>query len=54
MHLGPAIGYGDVSRDDVAAVLAELLHAPGTVHRVLELTEGDTPVADAVSAVARA
>ncbi len=27
---------------------------PGTVHQVLELTEGDTPVADAVSAVARA
>ena len=41
-------------RDDVAAVLAELLHAPGTVHQVLELTEGDTPVADAVSGVARA
>ena len=29
VHLGPAIGYGDVRRDDVAAVLAELLHAPG-------------------------
>jgi hypothetical protein len=38
----------------VAAVLAELLHAPGTAHQVLELTEGDTPVADAVSAAARA
>jgi uncharacterized protein YbjT (DUF2867 family) len=54
VHLGPAIGYGDVRRDDVAAVLAELLHAPGTVHQVLELTEGATPVADAVSTVARA
>jgi uncharacterized protein YbjT (DUF2867 family) len=54
VHLGPAIGYGDVRRDDVAAVLAELLHAPGTVHQVLELTEAATPVADAVSTVARA
>jgi uncharacterized protein YbjT (DUF2867 family) len=54
VNLGPALAYGDVPRDDVAAVLAELLHAPGTVHRVLELTEGGTPVADAVSAVARA
>jgi len=54
VDLGPALAYGDVPRDDVAAVLAELLHAPGTVHRVLELTEGGTPVADAVSAVARA
>ena len=54
VHLGAAIGYGDVRRDDVAAVLAELLHAPGTVHQVLELTAGETPVADAVSAVARA
>ena len=54
VRLGPAIAQGAVRRDDVAAVLAELLHAPGTVHQVLELTEGDTPVADAVSGVARA
>ena len=52
--LGPAIAQGAVRRDDVAAVLAEVLHAPGTVHQILELTEGDTPVGDAVSAVARA
>ena len=54
VRLGPAIPQGAVRRDDVAAVLAELLHAPGTVHQILELTEGDTPVADAVSAAARA
>ena len=54
VRLGPAIPQGAVRRDDVAAVLAELLRAPGTVHQILELTEGDTPVADAVSAAARA
>lgn len=54
VRLGPAIAQGAVRSDDVAAVLAELLHAPGTVHQVLELTEGDTPVADAVYAAARA
>lgn len=53
VRLGAAIPQGAVRRDDVAAVLAALLHAPGTVHQVLELTEGDVPVADAVSAVAR-
>jgi uncharacterized protein YbjT (DUF2867 family) len=53
VRLGPAIPQGQVPRDDVAAVLAALLHAPGTVHQILELTEGDTPVDEAVSAVAR-
>jgi uncharacterized protein YbjT (DUF2867 family) len=53
VRLGPAIPQGEVPRDDVAAVLAALLHAPGTVHQILELTEGDTPVDEAVSAVAR-
>ncbi|MEV5240018.1 NAD(P)H-binding protein [Streptomyces cinnamoneus] len=45
-------GRGDVSRDDVAAVLAALLDEPGTAGRTLELTGGDTPVAEAVKAVA--
>jgi uncharacterized protein YbjT (DUF2867 family) len=54
VRLGPAIAQGAVRRDDVAAVLAELLHAPGTVPQVLELTEGDTPVGEAVSTAAGA
>jgi uncharacterized protein YbjT (DUF2867 family) len=53
VRLGAAIPQGAVRRDDVAAVLAALLRAPGSVHQVLELTEGDIPVAEAVSAVAR-
>ncbi|MCF3103353.1 NAD(P)H-binding protein [Streptomyces roseoverticillatus] len=50
--LGEATGRGDVSRDDVAAVLAALLDEPGTAGRTLELIGGDTPVAEAVKAAA--
>ena len=40
---------GAVPRDDVAAALAEILHAPATVGTSLGLTSGDTPVAEAVA-----
>jgi nucleoside-diphosphate-sugar epimerase len=50
--LGDSTGRGDVPRDDVAAVLAALLSEPGTAGRTLELVGGDTPVPDAVKAVA--
>jgi nucleoside-diphosphate-sugar epimerase len=43
-------GYGQISRDDVAAVLAALLAEPGTIGLTLELVDGDTPVAEAVNA----
>jgi uncharacterized protein YbjT (DUF2867 family) len=49
--LGPAIPYGDVARDDIAAVFAALVHAPHITRQVLELTGGDTPIADAVEAL---
>ena len=47
------VGYGEVPRDDVAAVLVALLDrsAPGSV---LELVAGPTPVAEAVAEVSRA
>ncbi len=45
----PPVDRGDVTRDDTAAVLAALLDAPGTVGQVLELREGATAIADAVS-----
>jgi uncharacterized protein YbjT (DUF2867 family) len=41
-------GRGRVPRDDVAAVLAEVLEAPNTVGVIAELFAGDVPVADAV------
>ena len=51
--LNVAIPYGEVSRDDVAATIAELIEQP-TVNRVIiELTSGSVPVADAVRRLAR-
>ncbi|MER5934412.1 SDR family oxidoreductase [Streptomyces sp. NPDC002054] len=47
-HTGP----GPVSRDDVAAVLAELTDTPATAGLTLELVEGTTPVEVAVKDVA--
>ncbi|MFD5441823.1 NAD(P)H-binding protein [Streptomyces tendae] len=45
---GPA-APGAVPREDVAAVLAELLLTGRGTRTTLELTEGDTPVGDAVA-----
>ncbi|MGH3725047.1 MAG: NAD(P)H-binding protein [Mycobacterium sp.] len=42
------IERGSVPRADVAAVVAELLTASNTVHDILFLTEGNTPIASAV------
>jgi nucleoside-diphosphate-sugar epimerase len=44
----PPIHYGEVSRDDVAAVLVELLDRPASARHTLELVGGADPVADAV------
>lgn len=45
-----ATHYGDVSREDVAAVIAELLiHPKETNGLVLDLVSGDTPIKDAVN-----
>lgn len=45
-------GRGSVPRDDVAAVLAELLDTPATAGLTLELVSGSTPVSVAVRSVA--
>jgi uncharacterized protein YbjT (DUF2867 family) len=44
----PPVHPGSVSRDDVAAVLAELLVRPGSAGRTLELVSGADPIAEAV------
>ncbi len=51
VRLDRHVDRGQVSRDDVAAVLLALLDAP-TRGAVVELVAGDTPVADAVAAIA--
>ncbi len=48
--LGERVGRGQVSRDDVAAVLAALLRERAAVGRTLELVADDTPVDEAVRA----
>jgi uncharacterized protein YbjT (DUF2867 family) len=41
----------DVSRDDVAAVLAEVLHEPRSVHHTFYVVAGDDPVPEALAAL---
>ena len=47
----PRLPRASVTRADVAAVLAELLNAPQTIGKTLELTNGETPVVEAVRSV---
>ncbi|WBC16015.1 NAD(P)H-binding protein [Micromonospora sp. WMMA1998] len=46
------VDAGAVSRADVARVLLALLYAPGTAGHTVELVGGDTPIAEAVGALA--
>lgn len=54
MNIGRSLQRGEITRDDVAWVLAATIHEPGTVQRTFELIGGDTPVPEAVAAVAAA
>ncbi|HKN52997.1 MAG TPA: NAD(P)H-binding protein, partial [Amycolatopsis sp.] len=47
--LADKTGYGAVPRDDVAAILAELLDAPASSRRTLELISGETAVGEAIA-----
>jgi len=47
----PPVPRGAVPRADVAAVITALLDQPGTGHKTLELTSGDSPVAAAVRGI---
>lgn len=51
--LGPAQPHDEISREDVAATLAELLHEPLIRRQILELNQGPTPIATAVRANVR-
>ena len=48
--LAHGVDHGEIPRDDVAAVLAEMLHA-GASNDVVELVGGQTPIAEAVAAL---
>ncbi|PJE33264.1 putative sugar epimerase YhfK [Pseudooceanicola marinus] len=53
VSLAPALVYGKVKRGNVAAVLAGLVECPEIRREILELTDGTTPVAEAVAACFR-
>ena len=50
---GDGVGRGEIPRDDVAAVVAAALAEPRTAGVTFELIGGDTPVDEAVAALAR-
>ncbi|WP_326813234.1 NAD(P)H-binding protein (plasmid) [Streptomyces scopuliridis] len=50
VSLGPAESHDEISREDVAATLAELLHEPRIGRQILELNTGSTPLREAVQA----
>lgn len=52
VHLAQHVGYGQISRRDVAAVIVGLLDSPRTAGRVLELVGGNTPVEQALADLA--
>jgi uncharacterized protein YbjT (DUF2867 family) len=49
VQVGERVEYGEVTRDDVAAVLAELLTADNAIGKSFDLMNGDTPIPEAVS-----
>jgi uncharacterized protein YbjT (DUF2867 family) len=52
VHLAHHVGYGQVSRQDVAAVLVGLLDSPRTAGQILELVGGSIPVEQALADLA--
>ncbi|MFI8479147.1 SDR family oxidoreductase [Pseudomonas sp. NPDC078700] len=53
VRAGLAIPYGDVPRDDVAATLVEIIEQPSVNRTIIELTQGETAVGEAVQRLAR-
>jgi uncharacterized protein YbjT (DUF2867 family) len=46
--------HTEITRDDLAATVVALLQAPAITRKILELTEGDQPIASAVAAMQHA
>jgi uncharacterized protein YbjT (DUF2867 family) len=51
VRLGEKLPRGQVTRGDVAAVLVAVLDSPSTIGRTADLIGGDTPIAEAVTAL---
>lgn len=50
--LGESVERGSIPREDVARLIALCVHEPGTVGKVWEVVSGDTPMEEAVRALA--
>jgi len=50
---GESTGRGSIAREDVAAVLVALLDEPRTAGQTFDLISGETPITEAVAALAR-
>lgn len=48
VNAGYAIKYGDVSRDNVADTIRAIIDNKALTHKIIELTDGDVPVDDAI------
>ena len=51
VEIAERVDYGEVTRDDVAAVLAEVLRADNTIGKSFDLLGGQTPIAEALAAL---
>jgi nucleoside-diphosphate-sugar epimerase len=51
VRIGQSVGGGEIGRDDVAAVLAAVLHEPAAAGQTFEVVSGDVPVEEAVSSL---
>jgi uncharacterized protein YbjT (DUF2867 family) len=51
VQVGERLDYGQVTRDDVAAVLVECLTADNTIGKAFDLLNDGTPIAEALSAL---
>ena len=49
VEIGERVEYGEVTRDDVAAVIAECLTAEASIGKAFDLMNGETPVAEAIA-----
>ncbi|WP_285117107.1 SDR family oxidoreductase [Leifsonia sp. fls2-241-R2A-40a] len=49
--LGDSVPRGSIAREDVATLIAVVLHEPGAIGKQWEVIGGDTPIEDAVRAL---
>lgn len=54
VSLGPAVPYGPVARGNVARVLAGLIERPDIRREIIELTDGEVPVSEALDDLRKA